>query len=121
MARLRESLISGSLGIEGFVSGNVIPVEVNSSTASFDLNKGSFFTVGISSGNTYFDLNNFRPGTTANILINTVPSSTVTFSSTVKQPSGSFYTPTDDTTEDLISFACFNTSSVYLVGINDFL
>jgi hypothetical protein len=105
--------------ITGSLSGTVYPLSIASSTASLDLNSGSYYTLQLVSGsNTFINVTNIHRGQTVNIELATTGSGTVSFSSNVKQfPSP--YVPTTDTTGiDVIQLISFSTSSINLVNIN---
>ena len=97
---------------------------VASSTASIDFSAGDFYTCLIT-GSQFFNITNVRPGETANILLTTVQNGptppTASFSSNVKQVSGSRYLPTSGSSgkNDLLTFISFDSTTVYLAKIND--
>lgn len=117
------AVISGSLTITGSVYGNVVPVTVASNTASIDLLAGNFFTVTLAnSATTFFNFTNVRPGLTANLVLTTGTVSTASFSSNVKQPSGSAYLPTSGSGRiDALSVAAVDASNLYLVASKFFI
>lgn len=89
-----SAVITGSLTVTGSVQTNIFAVSVASDTASIDLNQGGAFTVTLgSSVSTFFNITNPSPGRTVNIIVTTGTASTASFSSNVKQPTGSLYTP----------------------------
>lgn len=89
-----SAVITGSLTVTGSVQTNIFAVSVASDTASIDLNQGGAFTVTLgSSVITFFNITNPSPGRTVNIIVTTGTASTASFSSNVKQPTGSLYTP----------------------------
>jgi len=110
--------ITGSVTITGSVAGNAIALTIASNTASLDLNSGNFFTLQLVSGsNTFINPSNITPGQTANILVSTTGSATVSFPSTVLQISGSPYIPTTTTGKDIVTMVSLNTSSLYLAYV----
>jgi hypothetical protein len=118
-----SAIISGSLQVTGSVYGNVVAVTVASNTASIDLAAGNFFTATLAnSATTFFNFTNVRPGVTANLVLTTGTVSTASFSSNVKQPSGSSYLPTSGSGRiDALSVAAVDTSNLYLVASKFFI
>lgn len=114
---------SGSFAITGSVYGNVVAVSVASNTASIDLAAGNFFTATLSNNaTTFFNFTNVRPGVTANLVLTTGTVSTASFSSNVKQPSGSVYLPSSGSGRiDALSVAAVDTSNLYLVASKFFV
>ena len=108
---------TGSVIISGSARGNVNALTVASNTASVDLTAGNFFTVTLdSSATTNFNVSNIRPGQTTNIVVTTGTNSTASFSSNVKQVSGSTYLPSSGSGKiDLLSMISVDSSNVYLV------
>jgi len=63
-----------------------------------------------------------RPGQSVNILITTGTNSSASFSTNIKQPSGSFYQPTSGSGKaDILSLVSFDTTSLYLVAVNQMI
>lgn len=113
----RIGILSQSVVITGSVQGNVVSASIASSTASLDFNLGNFFTSAVS-GTTFFNVTNVKPGQTVNVLLDTVAIATASFSSNVKQPSGSAYTPSSGSgNKDVLTFASWDASNVYLVNV----
>jgi hypothetical protein len=116
--------ITGSMIVTGSFRGNVVSASVVSSTASIDFSAGDFYTCLIT-GSQFFNIINTRPGEVANLLLITVQNGptppTASFSSNVRQVSGSRYLPTSGSSgkEDILTFITFSSSSVYLAKIND--
>jgi len=115
--------ITGSLNITGSAYGNVVAVSVSSNTASINLAAGNFFTVTLSnSATTFFNVTNPLPGVSANLILTTGTVSTASFSSNVKQPSGSAYLPTSGSGQiDALSLVAVDSSNVYLVASKKFI
>ena len=83
------------------------------------MNAGDFYTVTLgASATTHFNITNIKPGETTNILVNTNTASTASFSSNVRQPSGSLYVASVSGSSDILTLVAFNTSSVNLVAVN---
>jgi len=112
--------ISGSLTITGSVYGNVNSVSLVSSTASIDLSKANYFTLTLG-GTTKIDVINPQPGVTATLVINTDTAASASFSSNVKQPSGSFYAASPSGNIDIISFTAVNSTTVYAFPAQSFV
>ena len=116
--------ITGSLIVTGSSRGNVVSASVVSSTASIDFGAGDFYTCLIT-GSQFFNITNTKSGEVANLLLITVQNGptppTASFSSNVRQVSGSRYLPTSGSSgkEDILTFITFSSSSVYLAKIND--
>jgi hypothetical protein len=112
------TLITGSLTITGSAQGNVVAVTVSSNTASIDLNAGNYFTATLGSASTtHFSVTNVKAGQTANILVSTNAASTASFSSNVRQVTGSAYTPSTSGSVDVLTLISWDTSSVYLANL----
>jgi hypothetical protein len=118
-----NNTITGSLTITGSAYGNVVAVTVASNTASIDLAAGNFFTATLAnSATTFFNFTNVRPGVTANLVLTTGTVSSASFSSNVKQPSGSAYLPTSGSGRiDALSVAAVDSSNLYLVASKFFI
>ena len=109
---------TGSLTITGSAYGNVSALSVSSNTASLDLSRGNFFTLTLdSAATTRIEPSNIRSGQTVNLLVNTLSGSLVSCPSTVKQPSGSAYTPSISGSQDVLTFISFDTSSLYMSNV----
>jgi hypothetical protein len=116
-----SAIISGSLIVTGSVFGNVISASVASQTASIDFNAANYYTC-IVSGTTFFNITGVNPGETCNLLLTTFGRATASFSSNVKQVSGSRYLPTSGSSRlDVLSFVSFDSSNVYLAKLQNFV
>ena len=115
-----STIMTGSLTITGSAYGNVLSASIVSSTASIDLSKANYFTLLIAS-NTKIDVTNPQPGVTATLVINTAGATTASFSSNVKQSSGSVYVPSNSGSIDILSFTAVTTSSVYVIPAYSFV
>jgi hypothetical protein len=119
------SILSGSFGLTG--SATTAPVTVGASaTASIDCNAGNLFLVQLgANATTRFEFNNIRTGQSGNLVVTTPTSIVVTaasFSSNVKQPSGSAYIPTSGSNAiDVLSFVTDNNSTVFVVNTKKFI
>lgn len=113
---------TGSQIVTGSTRGNVTALSISSNTASMDLSVGNFFTLQLVSGsNTYINPSNILPGQTSILTLSTTGSATVSFPSSVKQPSGSAYTPTTSSGVDILTLASVSTSSLYVVSIKNMI
>jgi hypothetical protein len=108
------------LTFTGSVYGNVINATIASSTASIDLSTGNYFILTLA-GTTKINVINPKPGVTATLVINTSTAASASFSSNVKQPSGSFYAASPSGNVDIISFTSVNGSVVYALPAQSFV
>ena len=111
---------SGSVTITGSVYGNVNAVTISSNTASIDLSVANYFTLTLS-GSTNINVTNPRAGVTATLVINTDTGASASFSSNVKQPSGSFYVASPSGNIDIISFTAVNSTNVFAFPAQSFV
>jgi hypothetical protein len=111
---------SGSLGR---VSQTVGVLSIVSNTASLDLSTGNFFTLtltGVSTTN--INPVNITAGQTTTILITTAVGSAVTFPPSVKQQSGSAYTPTTTAgAKDILTLITYDTSDIYVANVKNLI
>jgi hypothetical protein len=112
--------VSGSLLFTGSVYGNVVSASIASSTASIDLSVGNYFTLTLA-GTANINVTNPRPGVTATLVITTDTGASASFSSNVKQPSGSLYAASPSGNIDIISFTSVNTTTVYAFPAQTFV
>jgi hypothetical protein len=121
-----SAIISGSLIVTGSAFGNVISASVSSLTASLDFNVANFYTC-VVTASTFFNVTGLNPGETTNVLLTVAqnsasPSPTASFSSNVKQVSGSRYIPTSGSgANDLLSFITFDGTNVFLLSAQKFV
>lgn len=114
--------LNQSVVITGSTQGNVTALTILSNTASLNLNTGNFFTLQLVAGvNTHINPSNIKPGQSSILLLSTTGSATVSFPSTVKQPSGSSYTPTTTTSTDILTFVSLDNSNLYLVSVKNLI
>ena len=117
-----SAIISGSLVITGSVAGNIVSTSIVSSTASIDFNAGGFFTSLAPNGVTHFNILNASAGESVTLRLTTVGIPTASFSSNVKQISGSAYLPTSGSGQtDLLTFIAYDSSNVYLLPAKKFI
>jgi hypothetical protein len=74
------------------------------------------FDVIIPSGSTHIVPTNISAGQTINISASTISGASVTFASSIKQPSGSLYSPTQSTSTDILTMVSFDSSNINLVA-----
>jgi len=123
-----NQIFSGSVYVSGSVYGNVTAQPVASNTSSIDISTANFFTITLGSGTgtsgvtTHISASNMRAGQSVNILITTGTNSSASFSTNIKQPSGSFYQPTSGSGKaDILSLVSFDTTNLYLVAVNQMI
>jgi hypothetical protein len=116
-------LVTGSMFISGSVYGNTTSQSVASNTASLDFTAANFFMIQLGSNvTTHISASNLREGQSVNVLVTTGTNSTASFSTNVRQPSGSFYLPTSGSgRKDILSFVSFDSSNLYLVAVNQMI
>jgi hypothetical protein len=110
----------GNLTITGSVFGNVSASTITSQTASIDLSTTNYFTLTLS-GTTRINVINPTPGVTATLVINTDTAASASFSSNVKQPSGSLYAASPSGNVDIISFTAVDSNTVYAFPAQSFV
>jgi hypothetical protein len=115
-----NTVVDGSLTITGSVYGNVSASTINSSTASIDLSRSNYFTLTLG-GTTRINVINARAGVTATLVINTDTAASASFSSNVKQPSGSLYVASPSGNIDIISFTAVDSNTVYAFPAQSFV
>jgi hypothetical protein len=114
--------VTGSIIQTGSVQGNVVALSISSNTASMNLNDANFFTLQLVSGSaTNLNPSNIKPGQTVSVFVNTTGSATMTFPSSIKQISGSAYTPTTTTGIDVLTLISKDTSNLYLVNAKNMI
>jgi len=115
-------IVSGSATITGSVQGNVLPLTVSSNTASLNLNNGNFYELSLTgSQDIRIEPSNIKPGQTINIKLNTTGSGTVSFPTSVKQPSGSAYVPTTAVGTDIITMVSFDTTNLFVANVKNLI
>ena len=119
-AGIIDARLSGSTIITGSVFQNVSASAITSQTASINLSQANYFTL-ILSGSTRINVTNPQPGVTATLVINTDTGASASFSSNVKQPSGSFYAASPSGNIDIISFTAVDSTTVYAFPAQSFV
>jgi hypothetical protein len=100
---------------------NVVSTPITSTTMSIDLSLGNYFS-GSASGSFHINVTNPKPGDTAILKMNTIAIPTASFSSNVRQISGSAYVVTSGSNQtDILTFVALDTSNVFLVGSKKFI
>ncbi len=119
------SAVTQNAVFSGSVRGEVRALSISSQTASLDCSTDNFFTLTLVSGSTTFiNPSNILPGQTINLRVKqaSVASGSISFASSVKQVSGSAYTPTSTANgEDIITFISFDSTNLYLSNIKNFI
>jgi hypothetical protein len=122
-----SAIISGSLIITGSALGNVVSASIASNTASIDFNAGNYYTCLVTQS-TFYNITGLNPGETCTMLIttgqggNNAAMPTASFSTNVKQVSGSRYIPTSGSArQDILTFVSFDSTNVYLAKIQNFI
>ena len=113
-----SAIISGSLIVTGSAQQNLFSGSVASSTCSIDLNTAGLYTVTLNAnGTTFFNVTNIGISRTANIVVTTATAATASFSTNVKQATGSLYTPSSGSGRiDILSLLTDGTN-VYLTNV----
>ena len=119
-------VLTGSQVISGSLRGEVKALSITSNTASMDCSTDNFFTLTLVNGtSTYLNPSNISSGQTINVRISqpaTTGSGLITFPSSVKQVSGSVYTPTAGANaQDIITFISYDSTNLYLSNIKNFV
>ena len=117
-----KTFIRDVVTINGSLRGTVRPLTITSSTASLSMSGSNFYTLQLVPGaNTHVNPIHILPGQTVSLQVNTTGSGTVSFPSTVKQPSGSSYTPTTSTGVDVLTLIAFDSANVYLATVKNLI
>ena len=115
-----SSTFIGNQVVTGSNRGNITALSISSNTASLNLSLGNFYTLQLVSGsNTFISMSNIQAGQTSVLAVSTTGSATVSFPSTVKQPTSSSYVPTTTTSIDILTLVSFNSSSIYVVNVKN--
>lgn len=117
-----SATFTGPQIVTGSTRGNVTALSITSNTASLNLSTGNFFTLQLVQGtNTFINPSNILPGQTSILTLSTTGSATVSFPSSVKQPSGSAYIPTTSTGVDILTFVSVDSSTLYVANIKNMI
>ena len=111
-----------SLEITGSVNAFVVSASIASNTSSLDFSTGNFYT-SLVTGTTNFNITNPKAGQTVNLLLTTAGTgASASFSSNVRQVSGSVYTPTPTAgAKDILTFISWDGTSVYLANVKNLI
>ena len=114
--------VSNNLLVSGSVNGNVVSASIASNTSSIDFSQGNFYT-SLVTGTTNFNITNPKAGQTLNLLLTTAGTgASASFSSNVKQVSGSVYAPTaTNGAQDILTFISWDGTSVYLANVKNLI
>jgi hypothetical protein len=111
--------------ITGSLRGRVDALSISSNTASLNMSSGNFFILNLVNGaNTHINPTNLQPGQTVNIRVNqgSAGTGTVSFPSTVDQPSGSAYTGSQISNAiDIVTMITFDSSLVFVSSIRNMI
>ena len=125
VATTGSNTFTGNQVFSGSVRGEVKALSISSQTASLDCSTDNFYTLTLVSGSTTFvNPSNILPGQTINLRVKqaSVASGSISFASSVKQVSGSAYTPTATANgEDIVTFISFDSTNLYLSNIKNFI
>jgi hypothetical protein len=114
-------IMTGSFIVTGSAQSNVVSQSVASSTASIDSRAGNSWFIQLpASSTTFFNFTNLLEGQTGNIIVSGSSAGTASFSSNVKQVSGSGYNNSTVGGIDVLSFNTWN-NNVYLVNSKRFV
>ena len=113
--------LSQSFELTGSARTQYVPITVASNTASIDCRAGNLFGVTLgSSATTFFNFTNILEGQSGNVLVSAASAASASFSSNVKQVSGSAYAASSGASAtDLLSFVTVG-STVYIVNSKKF-
>jgi len=115
-----SNVFNGSQTINGFVQGGVVDVTLVNNTASLDCSLGNFFSFGCGT-DTYLTATNINAGQTVVVRVNNTLSSTIIIDTgSIKFPQGYQYEASGFNTEDVITFVTFDTNTLYGVAANGF-
>jgi hypothetical protein len=114
--------LSQSFQLTGSATTQYVPITVASNTASIDCRRGNLFGVTLgSSATTFFNFTNILEGQSGNVVVSAATAASASFSSNVKQPSGSAYVASSGASQtDLISFVTQG-GTVFIVNSKRFI
>ena len=116
--------ITGSLDINGQVTGGVTSLAIASTTASMDFNDGNFFNLTLANGvDTHLDATNVAAGQTISLVVtnNATGAGTLSFSPDFKFAGGTAPTVTAAVNAvDILTFVTTDATSVYGTGLLNF-
>jgi hypothetical protein len=117
-----SAVITGSFQMSGSAVSQFVPITVASNTASIDCRAGNLFGVTLgSSATTFFNFTNILEGQTGNVIVSAASAASASFSTNVKQISGSAYRASSGAGQtDLLSFVTQG-GSVFIVNSKKFV
>jgi hypothetical protein len=115
--------LKSNLYVTGGVYQNVVPVTIASQTASLDLTQGTYFTLTLADNvTTHIKPTNLAGGVSAALVITTGTNSAITLASTMLQPSGSSYSPSNGIGKiDILSLVGTNASNIFVVSTKNLI
>ena len=115
--------IKSGLVVTGSVKQNVVPVTIASSTASLDLNLGTYFTLTLANNaTTHIKPINLAAGVSATVVITTGTNSSASLSPIMLQPAGNAYNATSGSGKiDVLSLTGTNASNMYVVSAKNLI
>jgi cytoskeletal protein CcmA (bactofilin family) len=123
-APVELSIIGNSI-FSGSVRGRVIPLTINTNTASMDLSLGNFFTITLNASSPCrIEPSNIQPGETITLRVTQASGGggTIQFPSNVDYPTGFQYNTTPAANAiDILTFLSFDTASLYYSRANQFI
>jgi len=114
--------LSQSFQLTGSATTQYVPITVSSNTASIDCRRGNLFGVTLgSSATTFFNFTNILEGQSGNVIVSAASAASASFSTNVKQVSGSAYVASSGASQtDLLSFVTQG-GTVYIVNSKKFV
>jgi hypothetical protein len=114
--------LSQSFELTGSATTQYVPITVASNTASIDCRRGNLFGVTLgSSATTFFNFTNILEGQSGNVVVSAAAAASASFSSNVKQASGSAYVASSGASQtDLLSFVTQG-GTVFIVNSKRFI
>lgn len=114
--------LSQSFQLTGSATTQYVPITVSSNTASIDCRRGNLFGVTLgSSATTFFNFTNILEGQSGNVIVSAASAASASFSTNVKQVSGSAYVASSGASQtDLLSFVTQG-GTVYIVNSKRFV
>ena len=116
------SIFTGSFGLTGSATTQNVDITVSSNTASIDCRRGNLFSVTLgSSATTFFNFTNILEGQSGNVIVSAASAASASFSTNVKQVSGSAYAASSGASAtDLLSFVTKG-GTVFIVNSKKFV
>jgi len=119
------SAVTQNAVFSGSVRGEVGALSITSNTASMDCSTGNFFTLTlVDATDTHVVPSNILPGQTINMKVanGVTGTGTISFASSVLQPSGSIYTATTGSdVYDIVTLISFDNANLSLSAVKNFI